>query len=94
MGNWWVNQNQTYKFEVPGGFLWSPKTNKNGSKNQFYDNMALVQPGDLVFLLPTQKFEPSASLSGRPKLRTSQTLATLVRIGRKKAGWFPSSLRS
>lgn len=49
MNYWWVNQNQTYKYEVPGGFLWSPKTNKNGGKNQFYDNMRLVKPGDLVF---------------------------------------------
>jgi putative restriction endonuclease len=49
MSNWWVNQNQTYDFEVQGGFLWSPKTNKNGGKNHFYDNMALVKPGDLIF---------------------------------------------
>jgi putative restriction endonuclease len=49
MNFWWVNQNQTYKAEVQGGFLWSPKTNKNGAKNQFYDNMTLVRPGDVVF---------------------------------------------
>ena len=49
MSNWWVNQNQTYKFEVGGGFIWSPKTNKNGGKNQFYDNMTLVKPGELIF---------------------------------------------
>jgi putative restriction endonuclease len=46
---WWVNQNQTYKFEVRGGFLWSPKTKKDGTKNHFYDNMTLVKPGDLIF---------------------------------------------
>ena len=34
---------------MQGGFLWSPKTNKNGARNQFYDNMALVKPGDVVF---------------------------------------------
>jgi putative restriction endonuclease len=49
MSNWWVNQNQTFRFEVEGGFIWSPKTNKNGGKNQFYDNMTLVKPGDLIF---------------------------------------------
>jgi putative restriction endonuclease len=49
MNFWWVNQNQTYKAEVQGGFLWAPKTNKNGAKNQFYDNMMLVRPGDVVF---------------------------------------------
>lgn len=46
---WWVNQNQTYKAEVAGEFLWSPKTKKDGAKNEFYDNMRRVSPGDLVF---------------------------------------------
>lgn len=45
---WWVNQNQTYKREVEGGFLWSPKTNRDGRRNRFYDNMTEVSPGDLV----------------------------------------------
>ena len=49
MNYWWVNQNQTYEAEVRGGFLWSPKTNSNGARNQFYDNMALVAPGDIIF---------------------------------------------
>jgi putative restriction endonuclease len=46
---WWVNQNQTYIHEVGDGYLWSPKRNANGARNQFYDNMQLVQPGDIVF---------------------------------------------
>ena len=49
MQYWWVNQNQTYKAEVSGGFLWSPKTRKDGGRNQFYVNMTLVQSGDVVF---------------------------------------------
>lgn len=49
MNNWWVNQNQTYQAEVQGGFLWSPKTNRDGRRNQFYENMRLVTRGDLVF---------------------------------------------
>lgn len=49
MRYWWVNQNQTYKHEVQGGFLWSPKRNKDGRRNQFYENMRLVEAGDLVF---------------------------------------------
>lgn len=28
--------------------MWSPKVNRNGARNQFYENMTLVQPGDLV----------------------------------------------
>jgi len=46
---WWVNQNQTYKHEVHGGYLWSPKRNANGNRNQFYDFMRGVAPGDVVF---------------------------------------------
>lgn len=49
MRYWWVNQNQTYKHEVDGGFLWSPKANKNGARNQFYDNMMEVKAGDPIF---------------------------------------------
>jgi hypothetical protein len=49
MRYWWVNQNQTYRAEVAGGYLWSPKRNKNGARNQFYENMREVAPGDLVF---------------------------------------------
>ena len=46
---WWVNQNQTYTEEHQGGFMWSPKANRNGARNQFYDNMTEVDPGDVVF---------------------------------------------
>jgi putative restriction endonuclease len=49
MRYWWVNQNQTYKSEVPGGFLWSPKTRADGVRNQFYENMRDVEPGDVIF---------------------------------------------
>jgi hypothetical protein len=46
---WWVNQNQTYRHEVPGNYLWSPKRNANGHRNPFYDFMREVAPGDIVF---------------------------------------------
>lgn len=49
MKYWWVNQNQTYRHEVRGGYLWSPKTKSNGARNHFYDTMTMVSPGDLVF---------------------------------------------
>lgn len=29
--------------------MWSPVKNANGAKNQFYDNMAKVEPGNIVF---------------------------------------------
>src|SRR5262249_28817324 len=49
MRYWWVNQNQTYRAEVRGSFMWSPKQNANGARNQFYENMREVSPGDIVF---------------------------------------------
>ena len=48
MRYWWVNQNQTYRQEIAGGYLWSPKRKKNGI-NPFYEFMREVAPGDLVF---------------------------------------------
>lgn len=46
---WWVNNKQTYKYEVPGNYLWSPLKKSNGSPSIFYDNMQRVCPGDIVF---------------------------------------------
>src|SRR5690349_18433251 len=47
MRYWWVNQNQTYRHEIAGGYLWSPKR-KKGGRNPFYEFMREVAPGDLV----------------------------------------------
>jgi hypothetical protein len=49
MRYWWVNQNQTYRHEVGGGYLWSPKRSANGARNPFYESMREVAPGDLIF---------------------------------------------
>ena len=49
MRYWWVNQNQTYRHEVRGGYLWSPKRKANQTRNPFYDFMREVAPGDVVF---------------------------------------------
>jgi putative restriction endonuclease len=46
---WWVNQNQTYRHEIAGGYLWSPKRKSNGQRNAFYEFMREVSPGDVVF---------------------------------------------
>ena len=49
MRYWWVNQNQTFRQERDGGYLWSPKRNADGGKNPFYETMREVSPGDIVF---------------------------------------------
>jgi hypothetical protein len=48
MRYWWVNHKQTARQEISGGYLWSPKREANGSRSQFYDNMRIAEPGDLV----------------------------------------------
>jgi putative restriction endonuclease len=47
MRYWWVNQNQTWRQEQAGGYLWSPKRNANGAKNHFYETMREVSPREL-----------------------------------------------
>ena len=49
MRYWWVNQNQTFRQEISGGYLWSPKRNSNNARNPFYESMREVSPGDLMF---------------------------------------------
>src|SRR3546814_380239 len=46
--HWWVNHKQTFRQEIDGTYLWSPKRNANGARNVFYDNMRAASPGDLV----------------------------------------------
>ncbi len=41
------DQNQTYRQEITGGYLWSPKRNANGARNPFYEFMREVTLGDL-----------------------------------------------
>jgi hypothetical protein len=46
---WWVNHKQTFAQEVGGNYLWSPITRSDGGRNEFYENMKRIQPGDVVF---------------------------------------------
>lgn len=48
MNYWWVNHKQTYKHEVLGGYIWSPKTKANGQANESYLTLTRVKPGDVV----------------------------------------------
>jgi putative restriction endonuclease len=48
MRYWWVNQNQTYRHEIVGGYLWSPKRSVGGRRNPFYEFMREVSPGDVI----------------------------------------------
>ena len=65
MRYWWVNQNQTYRAEVRGSFMWSPKQNANGARNQFYENMREVSPGDVVFSFCDTRIKAIGVVTGR-----------------------------
>jgi hypothetical protein len=46
---WWVSQNQTYKQERSGGFLWAPDRNETGLTPFHWATMNEVRPGDVIF---------------------------------------------
>lgn len=45
---WWVNHKQTFKAEIEGRYIWSPKRTQDGRFNQTYENLTHVKPGDVV----------------------------------------------
>jgi hypothetical protein len=36
---WWANKNRILRQEIEGGSLWSPKRNRSGNRNPFYEFM-------------------------------------------------------
>lgn len=48
MRYWWVNHKQTARQEIGGGYMWSPKREASGARSQFYENMRIAEPGDIV----------------------------------------------
>lgn len=54
---WWVNQKKTWRHEIAGGYMWSPKRKSDNSSNPFYENMHLVDAGDVVFSYFNQQIQ-------------------------------------
>lgn len=46
---WWVNNRKTYAHEIGGNYLWSPTTQSDGRRSEFYENMKRLRAGDVVF---------------------------------------------
>lgn len=86
MRYWWVNQNQTYRAEVRGSFMWSPKRNANGARNQFYDNMREVSPGDIVFSFCDTRIKAIGVVTGGAQTGPKPDFGAAGRTGRAKAG--------
>lgn len=87
MRYWWVNQNQTYKHEVTGGFLWSPKTKSDGGRNEFYDTMRRVAPGDLVLSFCDTRIKALGSIQGPAKTSEKPDFGTAGGYWANE-GWF------
>ena len=79
---WWVNQNKTYKAEVNGGYMWSPKVNNNGSYNQFYDYMTQTAPGDIVFSFANTKIKTVGVV-----VMGAQSIAKPEEFGKSGQSW-------
>ncbi|WP_460318084.1 HNH endonuclease [Pseudomonas ogarae] len=45
---WWVNHKQTHLDEYSGGYIWAPKTKKNGNSNEGYLNLTKAKVGDRI----------------------------------------------
>ncbi|WP_020146688.1 HNH endonuclease [Thioalkalivibrio sp. ALJ15] len=82
MSFWWVNHKQTYRQEIQGGYLWSPKFRSDGVRNHFYDNMTKVQPGDVVFSYAGGLIQDVGVAT-----RTAQTAPKPSDFGREGDAW-------
>ena len=76
MHYWWVNHNMTAQQEIEGGYLWSPKTMRNGRRSQFYENMQATHPGDWVVSFAKSKIGAACkTLSDSDRRKTAQVSA-------------------
>jgi putative restriction endonuclease len=87
MRYWWVNQNQTYRAEVRGSFMWSPKQNANGARNQFYENMREVSPGDVVFSFCDTRIKAIGVVTGGSQTGPKPDFGN-AGLNWSKEGWF------
>lgn len=66
MNFWWVNNKQTARHEISGGFLWSPKRERNGARSQYYEFMRQARPGDVVVSFANAQIGHYGMVSGFP----------------------------
>jgi len=93
MKYWWVNQNQTFRQEIEGDYLWSPKRNKNGRRNPFYEFSRVERDSPA----PEQDIEEwgrrvETSITGDTAIRETER-AALVQA-RRGQGIFRDNVRS
>lgn len=87
MRYWWVNQNQTYRAEIRGNFMWSPKANANGARNPFYDFMQEVSIGDIVFSFADTRIKALGIVTGPAQTAPKPDFGSAGAYWSKE-GWF------
>lgn len=87
MRYWWVNQNETYEHELKGNFLWSPQASKGGRRNEFYDNMCLLEPDDIVFSFKGTRIKALSVVKGRAQAGPKPNFGS-AGMNWAKEGWF------
>lgn len=58
-----VYQNQTFRYQSKGGFLWSPQKAESGFSVHHWPRMKETEPGNLIFIIVQQKVD-SVNQSG------------------------------
>lgn len=66
MNHWWVNHKQTHRQEIDGGYLWSPKRERDGRRSQYYEFMRSARPGDTVISFANAQVSYIGRVAGLP----------------------------
>ena len=67
--------------------MWSPKTRKDGARNQFYENMREVAPGDVVFSYCDTVIKSVGIATGLAQTRPKPDFGS-VGANWSREGWF------
>ena len=68
---WWVNHKKTFKQEISGGYIWSPKKNKNNSRNKTYENLEKCSQGDIIYSYAFKKIIRWFSSRRKPDFKST-----------------------
>lgn len=84
---WWVNHKKTFKKEIEGGYIWSPKSEKDGARNQTYINLTETSPNDIVFSYASGKMRAIGIVAG--KCQESERPTAFGKTGEQwdSSGW-------
>ena len=67
--------------------MWSPKRNANGVRNQFYENMREVSPGDIVFSFCDTRIKAIGVVTGGAQTGPKPDFGS-AGLNWSKEGWF------